>query len=720
MSILADKLDRALVTIREAKPKVQEKPVEMYSGWWKDPIHPYYRRAYAEDCLYMTIGPMRPDSKWSAAAWNPRASKSEGLRPDLPFPDGCAPPPDYEQGGKAPIWTETEVVIAYAGDPIARKKSKSPIGSPLMRIIKKLSRIYRKENPADVDEMYALGLSRLALLLKPGYDQGRSPFISYAQREVEQAIQNGFGSTAELNKAKVALKTLISSRDSKAILKVIDLIGEQYRSTQVSGAATPFDKTPENPYAQYSGIIFELGTQLLTAIQNGDIDYETEIREELNSTLQRLEAGTEMNLGLRTGLMQAVSQERSEEKPHDMGYRWLMNAKSLSDIGTILNPGHSKLRAKENPYGEHTEYIMQKAKEMIPSFKELENIRDNADEEDPEVKSAKSRLINQILGVKQQVFDVAPKAAKTKKVHSLDAPAGEDGPTGAEELEAQEEVKFDLNPGTVRELLNMGLRGEAVGPKNRPLYNLSDPKDAKNYEDTIAPMALELHQSIVSAGLKHLPKPGDLKIKAGIVSTPFTAQEYRAVLRILGFIASQYPGKGVVRKNVDVPRDANGWWSPGEDPELEPVPDSDDVWTSYWVRNNYPMMGSLQMNEEYNKESEDFVALEIPSVLAQRILDDKLTATGVINKDAMNKIVLSAYNKMLVILAMFKDELMDDDITESKYDKTDLQIMFEGAYKIASLIANTYDTSMRDAELFMPHDDLGTLYRVSKLRKMKK
>ena len=724
MSILAVKLDRALTTIKEAKT-AEEKPVEMYDGWWKDPIHPYYRRAYAEDCLHKTIGPMRPDSKWDVKAWDPRASKAEGLNPKLPFPDGCAPPPGYVPDGEAPIWTETEVVVAYAGDPIAKKKSKSPIGSPLMRMVKKLSRIYRKESLADIDEMYSLGLSRLALLLKPGYDQGRSAFISYVEREIIQAIQNGFGSTTELNRAKAAIKILISSRDTEQILKILDKIGDSYRSTEVAPPATPFDKTPENPFAQYSGIIYQLGSQLLTAIQDGDTGYEEQIRGEFESTLQRLEENTDKNLGLRTGLMQAVSQQRSQELPFETGYRWLRISKSSKDVQRILTPG-GKIGEREQPYDDgkekHTKYIMQKAKELLPLFKKLEQLKaipkDKLSEED---NRDKKLTIKSIFAVKDQIAAVAPAETKKKKIESLDISSDDGGPTGADLLASKEpELKFDLDPRTVYELLNMGLRGEAVGPKNNPLYNLTDPKDAKNYEDTITPMALSLHQSIVSAGLKHLPKPKNFTFSANAVSTPFTAEEYRAVLRILGNIAAKYPGKGVVRKNTDVPRDADGWWSAGEDPELEPIPDSDDVWTSYWVRNGCPMMGSLQMNEEYNKESQDFVALEIPSVLAQRIIDDRLTATGVINKDSMNKTVLRAYNKVLVILAMFKDELMDEDLTEGRLDKTDLQIMFEGAYKIASLIANTYDTAMRDAELFVPHDDLGTLYRASKLRRMKK
>lgn len=701
MPDLIEKINRALA-VAEARRQPAQEPREItyYAGWWKDPYHPMYNRAYAEDCLQRILGPMRPDSTWTESPWDPQASKRVGLRPDMPPPDGCAPPDEYTPGGPAPQWTETEVTVALAGDPATPNGPKGFNTSPLMSVARQVAAGKRKGE--SLYELYTLGLARLAELLKPGMDQARSPFRVYAMQDIRLAMQNGFGSTKELNAAKTAIKTMVTSRDPAAILQIIDKIQDPYRDVEPEAPATKFDKDPRNAYSRYSGIIYKFGAELLYAMQEGDVEYETELREELQKQLDNLEASTEMTLGIKTGLFQAMSQQRSTEKAYETGYRWLVNAKNADDARMILNPKSSKFRNKKAPYDEgkeqHTAYIMQKAQQLLDAFNDGDT--------------------ETVQAIKNEVLSKAP-SVKKRGIQSIDAPIGDDGFSAAETIAAQPEESALFSTDIINEVLKMGLEGKIVQFGNDPaLYNLNDPNDSKNFEDAVLPMVRDMHQKIVSVGLKNMPSPKDVKLSVRKISKPFTAMEFRSIIRILGPMASNYPGKGNMRANLDVPRDTEGWWSPGEDPEIELIPETDEKWESIWSRNGYPAMQSLQINKEMTEEAFELIQLDIQSAYVAKILKgEKLSKDGVINRQSMNEIVLSAYFKMLVILALFNEELRGDDLNESVLDRTDAQLLFEGAFKIAKMLAHTYNSAMVEQEVFVPEFDLSQLYRANKLRK---
>lgn len=684
MSNLIDRINLALL-LAEAKKQKEWRPekreVEYYQDWWKDPYHPDYSRAYAEDCLMRTLGPMRPDSKWSEADWDPRASKREGKSTEYPPPEGCAPPDGYQPGGQAPTWTETEVTIALAGDPAYTSGPKSFMSSPLWQMARRVGSDKRKGEA--LYELYALGLSRLAELLKPGMDQAKSPFRVYAENDILKAMQNGYGSTKELNAAKTAINTILTTKNPQDIYQIIDEIQGPYRNLDPGPEHSIYDKDPANPYSRYSGIIYDYGTKLLYAIQDNDVEYEAELREELFKILDKLQDVTAMSLGTSTGLFKAVSQPRSVEKPYETGYRWLLNAKNADDARMILNPRSASFK-KANPYDigneKHTDFIMQKAQEMLDAFEMGD--------------------MDIVYRIKDEAAARAPKVVRTG-ITSIDAPIGDDGYSAAETLAAKEEsaVSADI----VNEVLKIGLGGNIVS---------ADILAAS--QNMIIPKLQEMHAMVMTGGLTNLPKPKDLKINIKKVNSPFSPMEYRVLIRLLGEMASNYPGKGTVRANLDVMRDAPGWWKAGEDPEIEPIPDENDTWESNWVRSGYKPQRSMDINVELTNEALEFIALGIQSVHAQRIIaGEKLSKDGVINKQTMNAYANEAYAKMLLILVAYKSEL--GQMYNEGIDKTDAQLIYEGTYKIARILSRF--TAVDD--VFVPVEDLGQLYKASKLRKIK-
>lgn len=703
MANLIQKINRSLLLAEKAKQPEWYAPAaaSFHEGWWKEPFHPYYSRAYAEDCLQRILGPMRPDSVWHTAKWEPRASMRLGLDPQTPPPEGCAPPPEYNPGGPAPVWTADEITIALAGDPSTPKGPRGYLDSPIMSTAKQVGSSRR--NNEEIYELYTIGLLRLSELLKPGMDQARSPFRAYAVQNITLAMQNGFGSTKELNRAKMALKTLTTSSNLKEIHDIISEVQDPYRVVEPVWPATKYDKDPGNCYGHYSGTIYTLGAQLLQALHSNDVESEDEIRSEILSSLEKLEELTEMTLGTKTGVFQAINTKRSQEKPWETGYRWLLAATKPSDIDLILNPRSATFRNKQFPYDingqrEHTDYIIAKAIELQNALEAQDTAK--------------------VEAIKLEVYDHKPESTRVK-LQSIDAQVNDDGHSLAQDLAATPDEEAVISTDVIAEVLRMALEGKILQMgSDQPLYNINDPNDVASFEREVVPLAKQLHQSIAGAGMKNMPKPKGLALDIKKVSTPFTVLEYRAIIRILGKLAFDYPGKGKLRKHTDIPRDVKGWWQPGEDPELEVIPadegEHEEIWQSIWLRNGCPSMGSKEVCTEFTKETTEFMALGIESAFVDKYLNKggKMSKDGVINKNSMSETVNAAYNKILIILALFGEDLKD--INESKHDRVERQLLFEAAYKIAKMLARAYDDAVADRVVFIPEFDLGCLYETYK------
>ncbi|MFM5960276.1 MAG: hypothetical protein ACKOQ2_24490, partial [Dolichospermum sp.] len=102
-----------------------------------------------------------------------------------------------------------------------------------------------------------------------------------------------------------------------------------------------------------------------------------------------------------------------------------------------------------------------------------------------------------------------------------------------------------------------------------------------------------------------------------------------------------------------------GWWKAGEDPEIEPIPNTDNMWTSYWVRNGCPLLGGDDIVVEMTKEVEEFQKLGIPTVREIKLKKD---AKGNVWQEAMSKAAVStalqkARLKLILVATMEKMHL---------------------------------------------------------------
>lgn len=196
----------------------------------------------------------------------------------------------------------------------------------------------------------------------------------------------------------------------------------------------------------------------------------------------------------------------------------------------------------------------------------------------------------------------------------------------------------------------------------------------------------------------------------GDVGGPFTANEFRYIIRSLGPIASNYPGRDVLRKAINIPREAKGWWQAGEDPEIDQM-SSGALWSSKWRRDGYQALQPQAIADEMNAEIADLAQHGIQSA---RVL--KTNSKGkdeAVGRVAINLTLKKAMFKMKVIATTNAADLGLDESTNTdtngiigktyaeRFLLSECANMMAG--KIAKIIDDQANTIMESA------DDLGNI-----------
>lgn len=260
-----------------------------------------YDRQYAEDILYHTLSPLTDDPRWVNAPWS---SKS-------PIPDG------YKPGGPAYHWTPEDVIYAFAGNPakLFQSSPDSPSygrmgGSPMFRAAKKVARKFGKGNDQDfISDLYANGFIPLTKMMHKGFDEGRKPFISYVIRSVIGAMEAGPGAeqtsldvTADDRAVgKIGLRAAIKSTDPEEIRKAANTVQGKYQTEK------SFDKSPENPFGQYSALYHQTMMAYADALESGDENKIEAIQSRMHQLVDEIQDSNPVIRGAASGLGQAIS-----------------------------------------------------------------------------------------------------------------------------------------------------------------------------------------------------------------------------------------------------------------------------------------------------------------------------------------------------------------------------------------------------------------------------
>lgn len=225
-------------------------------------------------------------------------------------------------------------------------------------------------------------------------------------------------------------------------------------------------------------------------------------------------------------------------------------------------------------------------------------------------------------------------------IQSMDVKAGdEEGSSMAGNIPVDDALESWIDPESIKYVLDIAMNydiGTLIG--NSPKYR----QVALDFARTYSQLGGSTHQK---------------KSEKVDIGGRLTVQELRYSIRRFGPLGSNYPGRGRPRKQTNIPRDAPGWWQPGEDPEIEPIPGGDGIWHSIWSRNGYPSMGSTEIGREMIEEAREFVKLGIPTKRADMVGKEMLSKVGI------NNTVAKAMIKIRLISYIHKYELgMEEDI----------------------------------------------------------
>ncbi len=497
-------------------------------------------RQEMEDRLFHTIGPLTQSPKWSEKWTSP-----------------TEPPPDFVPGGPSPQWTPEEVVFAMAGDPNlafragGKDNPRSPAygrqgGSPLWRVARRVSRIYNRDrDPSFIADMYSNGFIPLVRMMQPGFDESRSPFISYAIRHIQSAMEHGIGGTGEGIRAKggesttgvSGLQALLKATTPEEAKKIAEQIKGKFQTTK------SHEKHEDNPFGAYSNRVYDVAMRYAKALESGDEDSIEKAKNQINQLIETIEDEQVMIPGASTGMGQAIS--TGDRKSH---------------IG----------------------------------------------------------------------------------VSSMDVQKDEESGPMAGNIPTDDNAESWLDPESVFYILDMALARDV----NRLMQDGSP----------------RLMQAAKDAGWNFGEKLGKM-----------TTNELRYIIRQIGPLGSNYPGKGTPRKNITTPRDAAGWITPGkEDPEIEPIP-TGGLWHSIWSRGNNEPMGPTAIAQEISDEVREFQKLGIKTV---RTIKVKANREEAISKVAVANTVKSGLIKLKVIAAAYRDETGVDE-SKLKMDSMDRYLITE-------------------------------------------
>jgi len=611
----------------------------------KNPRSTGYTRQYAEDMLYHTIGPLTDNPRWVNSPWSS----------DSPEPDG------YEPGGQAYHWSPEEVVIAFAGDPskMFTRSSDSPRsgrmgGSPMFRLAKRIARKFGRESDNDfIEDIFSNGFIPLTKMMHKGFDEGRKAFIPYVIRSVQGAMESGPGGDKaaikvirnETDSTGMGLKAALSSDDSAEIRKYADMVKGEYRVTK------SHEKDPDNPYQFYSKDYYDVMHNYADALDSGEPDRIEAAKNLIRQTIDSVIDSNPTIRGAASGMAQAISNKDRGAASGEAKY--LVKAKALDKILNTDSPDQYK-------------NLMKKIDELTTYVERLESkISVSKDANETERLSKYRALIKLYISaalsgrdttkLREKTDEEIKKHLDSKKFGIASMDVEKDSETGGgtfgSTLSDNEHEDNWLDPEMINYILNIAIN-----------YDLS---------------------SILSKNSKWVKMAEQLGSKATNPAARMTANEFRFVIRSLGPLGSNYPGKGNARSNTSMPREARNWWKPGEDPEIEPIPRG-GLWNSIWKRNGYPAMGQSEIAEEMTSEAIEFSKLGIRTTRMAGLGTKKLVMTRV----NVGNHLREAKIKLQIIAAIHKEQL---GISESSgmpqwvsRDQTDRMIISECATALAN------------------------------------
>jgi hypothetical protein len=543
MSTILAKLNRRFASIKEE---------EEHS--WKDPYSPDYDRQWAEDALYHTIGPLTNTPIWNSSKWTSTSKDGE-------------PVPGFDPGQPAPQWTPDEVIFAMAGDPDMLFRGQdhpaSPLygnkgGAPLWRWALRIARIYNRGRDKNfIQDAYQNGSIALVRMMQPGFDEGRSPFISYVQRYIISAMENG-PSQSEQEKMAGGLQ------------------GTYY--TDPRGI---FTKRIGNAPKEWGGSFPHRGP----GEEESDDDYDAYKQQRQAEWA----AGHQQHTAIGVAKLMTMTNPRQvREAAKIVKGKYRTERSYDADIGNPFMQHSADYYQLANEYADALESRNEDEIDRVRS--KLAQLKEAIDDEKTAIRGAST---NSVISTKDRAKEGG--IGRALGVQSMDVSDTEGG-TAAGNVVGDEDEESSIDPESINFVFKLAMTFDVAS-----LIRTSDKYNQMALDAVRNPNTGDVPQNCIDRNT------GRANI-GGLMS----ANELRYAARSMGPLGSNYYGRDKVRRNVRIPRDTPPrWWRPGEDPEIEPIPDNGGLWHSIWKREGYQPIRQTAIAREMTAEVFEFRDLGI-------------------------------------------------------------------------------------------------------------
>lgn len=542
------------------------------------------------------------------------------------------PPPEFVPGGAAPRWDQNEVTYAFAGDP-------------------------------DPDTFFDSGNPRT-----PAYGRrGGSPMYRLAKKYAKGRKEGMHGSRLD----KVLVQDLFSNglvQLSRLMIPGVDQARSPFISFAISnlkGAMTGglgAEKRTENLLRDRTSLYFTPDGQMKTALPEvaktikpaeTSEQFEARRRKSEENRQAALETWKKINLVGIPGILKMrdpnALREAADVVKDDFRFESKPDISEGNPFGRYSADYYNVVNELASAYESNDE------KRIEMAMRDLVDLREKAE-------GASTQVLGTYTGIADPITTPDRKTRIRTSSISGQRPSGETGETEEMQLASQEGEPTYYDDMTSSQLF---INTMTLGLKE------------------------DLHKFFENTRYANFAKT--MGMESGIGGR-FTANQFRCLLRYFGTVAIEYPGKGNVRKNLDIPRESPNWWLPFEDTEIEPVPankemvdekpveqvepapttvneDMDDegeitssnneavvdgMWHSIWLRNGCPKMGAAAISREFTEEAIEFSKLKIainPNRMPSEVKKLSISKTK-INKDMTNGLM-----KFNLIAAATKEEL---------------------------------------------------------------
>ena len=456
---------------------------------------------------------------------------------------GNEAPEDFVPGGKAPTWTDSEVYIAFAG---------LSDGTNFHQ---------RGGNKGPASGKFGSPLYRIARRAAKQVASSTGKYMD--ENLVEDCYQNG----------SVALVKLLQPGADRSLSPFIS-----WAATQVEGAMT-------------GGVGSDTRIDML--LSDKSVYYVTpagQVKVRLPVMAKSPNAG-ELPEAFRARQERAVKlraeAESSWVRKEVYGIQSLLQMTNPEEIYRAIDVVSEEYRyesktdrASGNPFGHYSSEYYMFGSELAAAYEEgdqerIELAKQDLEKLESRAEGASAMILGTKTGLKPGHTITTPDRKTKTKIASISG-----GRPSAETGEAEE-----------MQLADTRVDEDPEAPKPKELFN------------HVLKMCLNYDLRDILRGTKFLDV--DEK-KLDNIKGFMTSNQFRFLIRSYGQIASEYPGKGEMREKLNIPREMPGWWSPYEDPEIELVAGSEEIWESIWLRDGCHALKVPDIVEEMAAEAKEF------------------------------------------------------------------------------------------------------------------